>query len=198
MVSGGFSPSRRAGAILEGVRRLAALSILLLLGAGCGHLAYADGPYRGRVLDADTKQPITGAAVLAVWWKRSPGPGHPIISFYDAQETVTDNDGNFTIPGISGGSLNPLARMEDPLFTIFKPEYEAYGDRRPARPANQETALIELRLLPTRQAGIRNLDRLFVASDVPEAKYSNLIRLINIERVRLGLRPTGPPTEKRQ
>jgi len=98
---------------------------LLLVAAGCGHLLYADGPYRGRVVEPETKRPIEGAAVLAVWWKEAPAP-HPIITVYDAQETLTDKDGNFRIPGIIGGSLNPLAKIREPQFTIFKPGYEAY------------------------------------------------------------------------
>ena len=36
----------------------------LSLSAGCGHLIYPSGPYSGRVVDAETGQPI--AALLAV------------------------------------------------------------------------------------------------------------------------------------
>lgn len=178
--------------------RVVFLSGVLLLLAGCGHLVYADGPYRGRVLDAETKQPIEGAAVLAVWWKRSPVIVHPVITFYDAQETLTDQSGNFTIPGIFGGSLNPLAVIEEPLFTIFKPGYEAYGDRKLPLPGKERRAVVELRHLTTREDRMRNLREVYVPSDVPEEKYRNLIKLRNIERVNLGLSPTHIRKEGQQ
>jgi hypothetical protein len=73
---------------------------LLFLFLGIVGLAYADGPYHGSVVDAHTKQPIAGAVVFAEWWTRSPGLVQEVQSFYDAQETVTDNQRNFVIPGI--------------------------------------------------------------------------------------------------
>jgi hypothetical protein len=174
-------------------------SWLFVLAAGCGHLVYADGPYHGRVLEAETKRPIDGAAVLAVWWKRSPGLGHPIITVYDAQETLTDQDGNFTIPGIAGGSLNPLATIEEPLFTIFKPGYEAYGDRKLAAPGEERRTVVELRALTTRDERLRNLRLLMharacmsdeppPASCIPREKFPNLTRLKHVEERNLGLR----------
>ena len=174
------------------------LSSFLVLLAACGHLVYADGPYQGRVIDRETKQPIEGAAVLAVWWKRAPGPGHPIISFYDAQETLTDQDGNFTIPGTRGGSLNPLATIQEPLFTIFQPGYEAYGARKLARPGSEERTTVELRRLTAREERLRNLDEISFArfclpdekttSCIPREKAPNLVRLRAEERRSLGLR----------
>ena len=47
----------------------------------------ATGPYRGRVLDADTKQPLVGAVVLVYWNRLTPGLGHgPVERFLDAEE----------------------------------------------------------------------------------------------------------------
>jgi len=203
MVSGGFSRSRRSSAILRRAGHIGLLSGLLVLVASCGHLLYADGPYRGRVLDAETKQPIEGAAVMAVWWKRSPAP-HPIISLYDAQETLTDANGNFTIPGIVGGSLNPLAKIREPLFTIFKPGYAAYGGWSIKPISLPDTVqlyeeegrtVVALRRLATREERIRNLDRIYPDPHVPEAKYPNLIRLQTLEEANLGLRQRLPKRE---
>ena len=172
---------------------------LLLAAAGCGHLLYADGPYRGRVLDAEMKQPIDGAAVVAVWSKETPMVAQPDITFYEAQETLTDQNGNFTIPGIVGGSPNPLAKIREPLFTIFKPGYEAYGMAGPAHlpePEKDGRTIVELRRLATRQERLRNLDRVNLSYRIPEEKYPNLIRLRNIERQSLGLSPTHIPKEE--
>jgi hypothetical protein len=83
------------------MRYLIGLSVyVLFFRLGSFGLAYADGPYHGSVVDADTKQPIAGAVVFAEWWTRSPGLVQEVQSFYDAQETVTDNQRNFVIPGI--------------------------------------------------------------------------------------------------
>lgn len=161
---------------------------LVVLLAGCGHLVYADGPYPGTVIDKETRQPIEGAAVLAVWWKRSPGIAHPIISFYDAQETLTDQGGNFTIPGILGGSPNPLTMIHEPLFTIFKPGYEAYGDWKLKPPSQEGRTVVELRRLTAREERLRNLDRIFISSHVPREKYPELLRLKKAEQANLGLR----------
>ena len=194
----------------KGRRVSICLGASLVVLAGCGHIVYADGPYRGQVLDAEAKQPIEGAAVLAVWWKRSWGQAHPIITFYDAQEMLTDRDGNFSIPGIVGGSLNPLAMIEQPLFTIFKPGYEAYGDRKLAAPRTGDRTTVELRRLATRNERIQSaakippftsclskelaerLKMLDLAPTspycVPEEKFPNLIRLRNVEKRDLGVR----------
>lgn len=83
-------------------------------------------------------------------------------SYYDAQDTVTDREGNFTIPGITGGLVNPLAKIKEPLFTIFKPGYEAYKARR----------------IPS-------------AGDDGRSVFQ-FVRLIDIERKTLGLKPRYP------
>jgi PPOX class probable F420-dependent enzyme len=53
---------------------------LVMVLVGCGHVIYVDGPYHGTVIDSETKQPIEGAAVLAVWWKEAPAVGHYTVS----------------------------------------------------------------------------------------------------------------------
>lgn len=166
-----------------------AVGSLLLLVAACSPI-YADGPYHGKVIDKETKQPIEGAAVLAVWWKETAMIGHPIESVHDVQETLTDQDGNFTIPGTSTVSLNPFSRIHEPVFTIFKPGYEAIGNRRLKPPDKGERIVLELGRLKTREEKLRNMDALLPGPHVPEEKYPNLIRLRNIERVNLGLKPT--------
>jgi hypothetical protein len=190
---GDSSPSGHTNRLLGAVGRLCSLGALLLLATSCGHLVYSDGPYRGRVLDKNTKQPIEGAAVLAIWWKQSPMIAHPSITYYDAQETVTDADGNFTIPGIVGGSFNPLAKIRLPQFTIFKPGYDAFGRRAlPPSSADGRTTL-EIHLLATREERLTNLDKVFVTSDVPSTRYPNLIKLMDIEKTALGLGPINLP-----
>jgi len=171
-------------------------------------LVYAQqGPYHGRVIDEETKQPIIDAAVLAVWWKRAPAP-HPIITYHDAQETLTDLNGNFTITETTEVPTDPNAQADEPRFYIFKPGYEAVGGRllKPVPLEVQERLkakdnlyeergimVVELRRLETREERLKNLGEIFIPSDVPDDKNPNLIRLRNIERANLGLKPTHTP-----
>jgi len=92
-----------------------------------GLLVYADEPYHGRVIDAETKQPIEGAAVVAIWRERAPGIAEAITTYHDVQETITDQQGNFTIPGILGIPTVATAKIQESEFIIFQPGYEAYG-----------------------------------------------------------------------
>lgn len=174
---------RLIGAVLLGV---------LVILVGIGRVLYIDFPYRGKVIDKETKRPIEGAAVVAVWWKETPTFVQAIRSFYDAQETVTGQEGNFTTPWILGGSINPLPMIRPPLFTIFKPGYEAYIAGRFTSQINPASrwlrADVELRRLTTREERLRNLG-VHPGSEVPDETIPNLIRLINIERVDLGLEP---------
>lgn len=188
-----------------------AVAILLFL-TGCGQFIYFDGPYHGKVIEIDpetqSERSIAEAAVLAVWWRESgllvP---HPIESVHDAQETLTDENGDFTIPGTSGLTLNPTARIKEPIFIIFRPRYETYGGwrikpksvRRTIKVSEKDgRTVIELRRFAApetpqqRQEQLENLTRLFVPSDVPPEKYRNLLRLKDEERIRLGLKPLSP------
>ncbi len=48
--------------------------------------AFAAGPYRGRVIDAETKEPLAGAVVLVYSTRNAPGIGHgPAESFLGAR-----------------------------------------------------------------------------------------------------------------
>jgi hypothetical protein len=155
---------------------------------------HSDGPYRGTLIDRETQEPIEGAAVLAVRRKETPMIAEAQMTHYDAQETVTDHEGNFTIPGITGGSVNPLAKIREPLFTIFKPSYKVYNARRLSAPDETGLRIIALRHLETRGERLKNLAS--GDSHVPFEKYPNLLRRENEERVNLGLRPGGGPTKQ--
>lgn len=175
---------------------VAVLVGLLILAAANGQILYIDFPYRGKVIDKETKGPIDEAAVVAVWWRRS-AAAHPITSFYEAQETLTDADGNFATGWIWGGSINPLAKVWAPVFTIFKPGYEAYRERRLRPSLRWGRAVVELHRLTTREERLRNLN-FHPGPLVPDEEIPNLIRLMNIEEVELGLKPTHIQDRKGQ
>ena len=53
--------------------KLLLMAVLLVLFSGCVSLVYYEGNYHGKVIDAETLQPIEGAVVLGVWSKSYPG-----------------------------------------------------------------------------------------------------------------------------
>jgi len=82
-----------------------------------------DGPYEGRVIDVDTGQPIEGVVVLGDWSREHISPGGAVHTFYDAQETVTDKNGDFRIEGMGLKILSNVTPMD---VLIFKAGYEYF------------------------------------------------------------------------
>ncbi|MBW2078207.1 MAG: hypothetical protein JRI71_11785 [Deltaproteobacteria bacterium] len=152
---------------------------------------YYLAPFEGRVIDADTKQPIEGAAVLAVYNRCIPSV-QGIISFsIDAQETLTDNKGEFKIPEVRmwfGG--NPRSPQEQNL-TIFKPEYGVFPDHARSSaggesktwPPPKKYIVYELPKLKTREERRSNLP---MRPNIPDEKMKIFTRLLNEERTSLG------------
>lgn len=72
------------------------------------------GPFQGKILDADTKEPIEGVVVLIEWYELHFFAG---ATFYDAQEILTNKNGEFYIPGIL--VFNPVVRLRAEAGTII-------------------------------------------------------------------------------
>jgi len=196
---------KRRGLLIGGV-----LAGLLVLAVANWHIFYVDFPYRGKIIDKETKQPIEGAAVVAVWRMVTLNNFvQGVISIYEAHETVTDREGNFTTPWIWGGSINPLQKVRPPLFTIFKPGYAVYGSgsiKPIAVPKYMRLyksggrTVVELQPLKTRKERLEHLRKIFVRicmpdipgirSDLPpncilKEQLPNLIRLKDLEQSQL-------------
>ena len=77
---------------------------------------YSALPIAGKVVDADTGEPLEGAIVIAVWQlERGFGlEGTIPSSFMNVSEVVTDEDGNYFIEG-----WGPLRRPEGPLSRVW-------------------------------------------------------------------------------
>jgi len=88
---------------------------------GCVSMARIDGPYKGRVVDAETERPIAGAVVHGTWYKVALGGAS---TYYDSYEVFTDSNGEFKIPG---KGLLLLSEIDELLITIFKAGYEEIG-----------------------------------------------------------------------
>jgi len=107
--------------------RIATISLVLLfiLTSGCA-IVQRYGPYYGKVIDAETKEPLEGAAALVECNTQSYGPGGSNDNYVDAQETVTDKNSEFRIPVFTIWTFRPLQNFASyVVFTVFKP---GYGD----------------------------------------------------------------------
>lgn len=105
---------------------LVSLSALLwIFTTGCvQYVARCDGPYEGKVIDAETRAPIKKVVVLGVWYKEAPTVAGAVSSYYDARETITDSNGVFKIPGKGLKILSDVGVMN---VLIFKAGYEYIG-----------------------------------------------------------------------
>lgn len=78
------------------------------------------GPYRGKIVDAETKEPIEGAVIFIEWVKLHAFGGS---TFIDGQETLSDKNGEFYISGI--WAFNPWKRLtSEAIMTIYKSSYQ--------------------------------------------------------------------------
>lgn len=96
---------------------------LMVASASCYPVRY-DGPYKGKVVDAETRKPIEGVVVLGVWYKDLPSPGGTVGSYFDAHETVTDKNGDFEVKGLGLKILSNVSTMH---VLIFKAGYQYIG-----------------------------------------------------------------------
>jgi hypothetical protein len=185
--------------------RLALILSLCLIAAGIGMtqlgwLLYTGGSYRGQVIDAESRQAIEGAVVL-FYWNRNVygGAGGPVEYFLSAKEVLTDKAGRFYIPWFIGVSLNPLSVVLKPYSIFYYPGYGS--ERAEVTPEGGElfrdTAVILMRKLQTREERMRAIGGL-PPGDVPDGQIPNLIRLMNMERVALGLKPVHVRSTNRQ
>lgn len=165
-----------------------------------GWLYYQNGPYKGKVIELDTGNPIEGA-VVAGSWHLEVFPGWP--KFCDAVETLTDKNGEFVLPKAWCVSLWPIARLN--IYSkpvVFKPGYLGYPpfgaspeDRRARMPKftgqefldKKQYNIIELGKPKTREEReLTYMDSGF-SDDETRKKLPVLLRLLNEERKNLGL-----------
>ncbi len=98
--------------------------IIVLICTSCASFCRIDGPYEGKVVDADTKQPLEGVVVLGVWNKVYPNVAGSTSEFFDSVELRTDNNGEFKIPG---KGLLMFSNLDEMDVVIFKSGYEMLG-----------------------------------------------------------------------
>ncbi|TAN43510.1 MAG: hypothetical protein EPN25_00680 [Nitrospirae bacterium] len=151
------------------------------------------GPYSGKVVDSETKQPLEGAAVLIVFHTVSATVGGAVFKYADAVETETDKNGEFKVESKRILKTGILQRWDDNGYvTIFKPGYGCYPEHIDSRPLilpsgtipEKNYVVFELPSLKTKEQREKYLCGRNLAA--PLSKQRHLIRLLNRERRALG------------
>ena len=89
-------------------------------------IIHTDGPYFGKVVDAENGKPIEGAAVANVWEMEYLALVQTVTGFGDAVETVTDTEGKYYLPRIWTISIWPLSKLDRPELLVFKAGYDTH------------------------------------------------------------------------
>jgi len=97
--------------------------ISLIFCSGCVSMLRIDGPYKGRVIDAQTGQPVEGAVAHGTWSRIHFVPTGSSSEYYDSYEVLTDGNGEFRIPG---KGLLVFSNIDDMTLTIFKTGYKQW------------------------------------------------------------------------
>jgi hypothetical protein len=193
------------------------VSITLFFVSTCsaGWVVFHKPEYRGRIIDADTKKPIEGVVIVAIYNTEHiiNGPGGGSSSIINIRETLTDVKGEFVIP--SYWSVMGLNTIEyDTEFIIYKPGYGSYPNNSiyPLKYYNPEYLFskkldkegdvrYDLKILKIK-FGVAELPRLKTKEERLNAAPSEptdwgksvplLLAAINEERKSFGLNPIEP------
>ncbi len=83
--------------------------------------------YEGKIIDADTNEPIEGVVVVALYNTRSiiGGPAGLLYHTIHAKEVLTDKNGKFVVPSYTT-MMGPNSKENYTEFIIYKPGYAGY------------------------------------------------------------------------
>ena len=157
------------------------------------------GPYRGQVVDAETKAPLVGAVVVVRWLRDRVYPVHMVAENYAVRETVTDVEGRFVLDAKDVEEGAPR-RTRRPGFLIFLPGYGSYPKQHVSPTGftgwifERPGTIVELPRLADREDRRKHLWSFgpHSYSDKPFRDLPELMRRINVERIAIGLEPYSP------
>ncbi len=172
--------------------RSTAVLALLVLTAFHAREAAAAGPWRGRVVDAQTGQPLEGVVVLAFWTRSWPSlGGWAAAEYQDSEEVVTGPDGRFVIRPRRSYTVPLVTKVQGPDWRIFKSGYGEWPWLTDPEQGEQfergvET-VIALPPVATRDERLSVLRADVPPTIVPVENARRLLEAVNAERVELGL-----------
>lgn len=168
--------------------------------AGSGWIIYHESAFKGKVIDTETKEPIEGAVVVAIYRIREYSFVESNTMAKDVKEVLTNKNGEFYIPSHTFLSFYPIAKGEAPAFIIYKPGYSTFGglyyyNYFPDSPLREDIytlaeffkkgVTVELMRLKTKEERLDNIPS--SPTDMRSKKLPLLYRAINKENKRFGL-----------
>lgn len=154
--------------------------------------------FEGRVIDADSKQPIEGAVVIISWQEERAGINNSPMRLKDVKEILTNKNGEWTILGPKGMEMGYISTIisfitgiyftRPPEFIIFKPGYCSYpggfmieackAQMKPWAIGNGETTELPKLSIRDRQTLLTNIP--FISTDSDRAPIFK--KLLNQDR----------------
>jgi len=115
-------------AIDKGLKMAKSMNIDIVLSPDrSGSFIYYEDAFNGKVIDIETKEPIEGAVVAAIYDVTVRGLVDSGSAHADVQETLTDSKGEFHIPSNTFFYPSPFTLGgERTEFIIYKPGYGTY------------------------------------------------------------------------
>jgi hypothetical protein len=161
------------------------------------------GPYRGQVIDAETKAPLAGAVFVALWRRDRVYPFQIVTENYAVREIVTDPEGRFLLEARDVEEGAPR-RTHRPEFLIFVPGYGAFPrfQRSPTGFLGDvfegAGTTVQLPRLESREERRKHLFTFgpHSFSENPFKDLPQLMRTLNEERTAIGLSPYSPPEKQ--
>jgi hypothetical protein len=167
------------------------------------YLGHPRGPYRGLIIDSDTKAPLPGAVVVALWRRDRVYPFQVNSERYAARETVTDSEGRFVME-VRDVEEGAPRRTHKPEFLVFLPGYGSFPSRHSspngfiAELFYASGGTVELRRLHKKEDRLDNLSSALPHgfSEKPHSDLPMLVKAVDVERTSLGLSPYPPPEKE--
>ena len=178
---------------------LVLLVALMMVTTGCT-ITHKFGPFSGKVVEAETGEPIEGAVVLIAFYTEGFSVGGPVYRFADAVEALTDAKGEFNFPPRRVTLYRSMSIWDNECnISIFKPGYGAYPNnpktfsdseyKRSHIIPEKEHITFHLPKLLTFEERYKNLMNIEKPAGITNDKMPNLRRLESDERVVVGLKP---------
>ena len=158
-------------------------------------------PFKGKVIDTDTKEPIQGAVVLAAYYFTSYSFAGAMSILEDGQETLTDKNGEFELPRTRRWFVLHRGYPEGKVY-IFKPSFGDFPKHKnsvalgvnKSWPTPGKYFVCEL---PKLKTVAERKERIIYYSDtfdeIPYKRRTLYIQALNEERKKLGMRLESIP-----
>ncbi len=101
------------------------LLVLIFLSNGCATMAGSWPAYHGKIVDAQTREPLEGVIVLAAWHGTSSSFAHSQSGCFHLESSRSDKNGEFVIPEWKDKEKKSRGIMDRYIkFHLYRPGYE--------------------------------------------------------------------------